>query len=185
VTRLDDGRSGPADGHVRTTTAAVGGSTRVVLEHVGFDDPRAAALRAVMDVEMEVRYSPSRAPELEAEIHRVLRIDPATILATVLAVDRHGVAVAHAALRRLGDDLEVKRVIVGAEYRGAGLGRLVMNELERIARAAGAPRLILQTGDRQPEAVALYERLGYTPIPVYEPYAAVMPFSLCFEKTLA
>ena len=59
-----------------------------------------------------------------------------------------------------------------------------MLELERIARSADVRRLILQTGDRQPEAVGLYEALGYTPIPIYDPYAETMPFSLCFEKTL-
>ena len=184
MTRLDGDRSEPGDGLTRRTNAPDPRPSAFALEHVGFDDPRAVALRAEMDAEMDVRYSPSRAPQLEAEIHRVLQIDPATILSTVLAVDQDGVAVAHAALRRHGDDLEVKRVIVAAQRRGAGLGRLVMNELERIARNAGAPRLILQTGDRQPEAVALYVRLGYTPIPIFEPYAAVMPFSLCFEKSL-
>jgi GNAT superfamily N-acetyltransferase len=184
VTRLDDDRSAPAGVGADGTTAPVGGLPAFALEHVGFDDPRAVRLRAEMDAEMDIRYGPSRAPELEAEIHRVLQIDPATIVSTVLAVDGHGTAVAHAALRRHGGDLEVKRVIVSSDRRGAGLGRLVMNDLERTAREAGAPRLILQTGDRQPEAVALYERLGYTPIPIFEPYAAVMPFSLCYEKAL-
>ncbi|WP_255359407.1 hypothetical protein [Frondihabitans sp. PAMC 28766] len=43
---------------------------------------------------------------------------------------------------------------------------------------------MLQTGDRQPDAVRLYERFGYTPIPVYEPYVEAIPFSLCYEKRL-
>jgi hypothetical protein len=59
-----------------------------------------------------------------------------------------------------------------------------MGELERIARDAGAERVILQTGDRQPEAVALYRRLGYTPIPVYGLYVEAIPHSFCFEKHL-
>lgn len=36
----------------------------------------------------------------------------------------------------------------------------------------------------QPEAVALYSKLGYTPISLFEPYATAIPFSLCFEKRL-
>ena len=67
---------------------------------------------------------------------------------------------AHAVLRDLDGEWEVKRVIVDATQRGRGLGRLLMAELEPVAREGGAPRLILQTGDRQPEAVRLYERVG-------------------------
>jgi GNAT superfamily N-acetyltransferase len=60
-----------------------------------------------------------------------------------------------------------------------------MNHLEQLATAGGARRLILQTGDRQPDAVALYERVGYTPIPIYEPYIETIPNSFCFEKVIA
>lgn len=54
--------------------------------------------------------------------------------------------------------------------RGTGASRALMAELERLASARGAARLILQTGDRQPEAIALYQRIGYAPIEVFEPY---------------
>ncbi|MBK0297397.1 GNAT family N-acetyltransferase, partial [Bacillus sp. S34] len=60
----------------------------------------------------------------------------------------------------------------------------LLAEGEQVAREQGAERLILQTGDKQPEAVALYEKTGWTRIPVYEPYAATMPWSFCFEKAL-
>ena len=79
----------------------------------------------------------------------------------------------------------MKRVIVVDGQRGRGIGRALMNRLEQIAAAGGARRLILQTGNRQPDAVALYERVGYTPIPIYEPYVETIPFSLCFEKPVA
>ena len=59
-----------------------------------------------------------------------------------------------------------------------------MAEVEAVARAAGARRLILQTGHRQPEAVHLYERVGYRRIPTYEPYVEALPNSICFEKVL-
>jgi hypothetical protein len=42
---------------------------------------------------------------------------------------------------------------------------------------------VLQTGTLQLVAIALYERLGYVPIPVYGAYTAI-PFALCFEKKL-
>jgi len=107
------------------------------------------------------------------------------VLLTVLAVGPDQRPVGHAALRRLGSELEVKRVVVLAEARGRGLARALMAYLEGSATTGGARRLILQTGDRQPEAVALYRSLGYRPIPIYQPYTDAIPFSMCFEKLLS
>lgn len=155
---------------------------------VEWDDPRAVALRSAMDVEMGIRYAAPegvpRSAEAMAKVQAALFVDPADVPATVLVVDQAGRAVAHAALRRLRGEWEVKRVIVDSSQRGKGVGRTLMLELEAIARRGGATRLILQTGDRQPEAVALYEKLGYTPIPTYEPYIEAIPMSLCYEKAL-
>ena len=156
-------------------------------ETVAWNDARAVALRDVMDAEMGVRYhrdEPEPA-EVVAKRQASLAVDPATVKATVLALDADGTPLAHAALRTLRNDWEVKRVIVVDGQRGRGLGRALMNRLEEIAVAGGANRLILQTGDRQPDAVALYERVGYTPIPIYEPYIETIPGSFCFEKVVA
>jgi putative acetyltransferase len=58
-----------------------------------------------------------------------------------------------------------------------------MFELEAIARERGVASLILQTGGRQTEAIALYEKLGYVQIERFGAYAPV-PFFLCYGKTL-
>jgi GNAT superfamily N-acetyltransferase len=152
-------------------------------ESVAWDDPRAVALRESMDVELSGRYNSPGSPFPEAG-RRALTVNPADVLATVLVLDPDATAIAHGALRLLHGDWEVKRVIVAGNQRGRGVGRALMAELERIARAGQARRLVLQTGPRQPEAVSLYEALRYTPIPVYEPYAAALPDSFCFEKLL-
>ncbi|RFA19126.1 hypothetical protein B7R25_12960 [Subtercola boreus] len=141
-----------------------------------------------MDVEMGARYHTPGVP-MDPAVQAVLTLDPAEVSATVLVIADGagaGVPIAHAALRMLRGEWEVKRVIVDGGQRGLGVGRALMNELERIVReeAPGAPRMILQTGDRQPDAVALYTRLGYTPIPIYEPYIRAIPNSLCFELRL-
>jgi len=161
----------------------------VEIQHVEWTDPRAVAMREIMDAEMHVRYgldSPADA-ELSAAIERALAVDVTTVVDTVLIVDE-GLAVAHAGLRMLdtdsGREWEVKRVIVDGSRRGRGLGRAVMQEIIDSARHGGARRLILQAGDRQPEAIGLYSSLGFTPIAVYAPYAEVMPQSLCFELVL-
>lgn len=154
------------------------------LARVEWADPRAVDLRGRMDVEMRGRYTRPSSPALAEQVRRALTVDPADVLATVLALDREGTAIAHAALRTLRGEWEVKRVVVDSDHRGRGVGQAVMTELEAIARPRHARRLILQTGDRQPEAVALYERLGYTPIPIYQPYVLAIPFSLCFQKVL-
>jgi GNAT superfamily N-acetyltransferase len=161
----------------------------VEIQHVAWTDPRAVTLREIMDAEMQARYglhSPADA-ELSAAIGRALAVDASTVVDTVLLVDE-GVPVAHAGLRRLatdsGSEWEVKRVIVDGTRRGRGLGRTLMAEIIAVARRDGAPRIILQSGDRQPEALGLYTSLGFTPIPVYEPYVETMPQSLCFELVL-
>ncbi len=154
---------------------------------VDWDDPRAVAPRAAMDAELNERYADRFSaydPETLARFERDFALDPATIVATVILLGDDDVPVGHAALRALGDELEVKRVFVHAGARGSGASRALMAELERIGRERGARRLILQTGDRQPDAVTLYERIGYTRIPSFEPYAA-FDFSLCYEKPLA
>ncbi|WP_219927662.1 GNAT family N-acetyltransferase, partial [Microbacterium sp. HMWF026] len=101
----------------------------------------------------------------------------------VLVLDADGEAVGHAALRALGEELEVKRVFVQRRARGSGASRALMAALEDLAVERGANRLILQTGDRQPEAITLYQRIGYHPIETFPPYVRFAG-SRCFAKTL-
>lgn len=182
--------AGPVQGAPKRETVGVT-SPRApwTLLLVEWDDPRAVALRDAMDAELSLRYADRFSAfdaETSARFERDFALDPATVVATVLLV-RDDVPVGHAALRvlpTLGDELEVKRVFVHQDARGSGASRALMAELERIGRERGAARLILQTGDRQPDAVALYERIGYTGIPIFPPYSD-FDFSLCFEKPLA
>lgn len=76
---------------------------------------------------------------------------------------------------------EVKRMWTDPSCRRRGLAARVLASLETEAAAAGYRRLVLETGPRQPEAAALYTRLGYSPIPIYGRY----PHALAFERELA
>lgn len=66
---------------------------------------------------------------------------------------------------------ELKRMYVRAGARGRGIARRLLREMESEARTLGARRLRLETGARQPEAIALYESAGYLPIDPFGHYA--------------
>ncbi len=60
---------------------------------------------------------------------------------------------------------ELKRMYTDPTVRGRGVARRILTEVEESARAAGRTRMILECGDRQPEAITLYKSCGYQPIP--------------------
>lgn len=78
---------------------------------------------------------------------------------------------------------EVKRMYTLPELRGKGLAAGVLQVLEQWAAQLGFEKCILETGIRQPEAIALYKKCGYTLIPNYGQYAGVEN-SVCFEKSV-
>lgn len=93
-------------------------------------------------------------------------------------------AVGCGAVKPLGADLmEVKRMFVLPEFRGRGLAPKVLSELERWASELGACACCLETGQNQPEAIALYYKCGYERIPNYGKYSGVYN-SVCFQKRL-
>lgn len=93
-------------------------------------------------------------------------------------------AVGCGAIREYGDGvMEVKRMYVLPERRGEGIAMLVLQELEAWSVELQVRELILETGKRQPAAIALYEKSGYAVIPNYGKYAAV-DNSVCFKKLM-
>jgi putative acetyltransferase len=77
--------------------------------------------------------------------------------------------------------MEVKRMYTMPTHRGKGIAGKVLRELEVWAAELGYSKCILETGKRQPEAIRLYEKNGYTIIPNYGQYAGI-DNSKCFEK---
>lgn len=80
--------------------------------------------------------------------------------------------------------MEVKRMYVQPPYRGRGMATQILAALETWAAELGASRCILETGHKQPEAIALYHKCEYQIIENYGQYAGVAN-SICFEKRLA
>jgi putative acetyltransferase len=118
-------------------------------------------------------------------------LDPASLGdpdVRLLVARQNGVAVGIVALV-LGPvgkgprEAELKRMFVAPEARGAGIATALLASLEATARELGVGRLVLETGPRQPEAIALYEKHGYARIPNFGPYVGD-PLSLCFAKDL-
>lgn len=81
------------------------------------------------------------------------------------------------------DVVEIKRMYVPPTQRKKGIATQVLAELERWAKELGYQRCVLETGEKQPEAIALYRGNGYQVIPNYGQYATVET-SVCFEKHL-
>jgi GNAT superfamily N-acetyltransferase len=78
---------------------------------------------------------------------------------------------------------EVKRMYVVPQARGLGLARAMLAHLEDTARAVGAEVMVLETGLRQPEAIALYESSGYLSIAGFGFYKDA-PLSRCLARRL-
>jgi len=72
--------------------------------------------------------------------------------------------------RAHGPDAELKRMFTAEPARGRGVARRLLGAIEESARADGRERVILETGDKQPEAIALYVSCGYQRIPDFGYY---------------
>lgn len=79
--------------------------------------------------------------------------------------------------------VEIKRMFIKKEYRGKGISKELLSELEKWAIQLGYNNAVLETGLLQPESIGLYTGMDYEPIPNYEPYMEKVQ-SLCFGKTL-
>ncbi|NYZ16965.1 GNAT family N-acetyltransferase [Azospirillum sp. RWY-5-1] len=101
-----------------------------------------------------------------------------------LLARKDGEAVGCVALRVDPDGYgEIKRMYVRPDQRGNGLGRHLLARLEAEAHAAGLRAIRLETGHRQPEAVSLYRRYGFTDRGPFADYPDI-PSSLFLEKAL-
>lgn len=151
----------------------------MILRQAAWDDPAGIALRTAQRAELTERYQnansePGPAPTAES------------ITLFLVAFDDDGTTpIACGGLRQIDEHHgEVKRMFVVPDRRGSGVAALVLRSLEETARnELGWDRLVLETGDRQPDAIRFYEREGYRRIPNFGHYAA-SEYSLCYELAL-
>ncbi len=97
---------------------------------------------------------------------------------------KDNVAMGCGAIKKLTENaVEVKRMFVVEQERGKGVAGIILSELEKLAHELGYEKCRLETGKKQPEAIALYKKNGYKKIINYDQYFGVEN-SLCFEKVL-
>jgi GNAT superfamily N-acetyltransferase len=158
------------------TTQASGDARAVRVEHVAEDAEVVTKLVAELQAEYVLRYGGGDAtPVAEGDFA------PPTGAFLVLYVGDEPAACG--ALRRHdAHDVEVKRLFVRRSHRGQGLARRLMSELERTAAALGYRRVLVETGLAQPEAIGLYESLGYARVPGFGHYRR-SPQNRCYAKS--
>ena len=120
-----------------------------------------------------------------AESNHLMDVDSLTRSDVVFLVarDGHGKAAACGAFVNRGSYAEVKRMFVDPAFRGQGIGGAILAEIILRATQAGMTSLKLETGISQPEAIALYERDGFTRCPPFGEYQ-LDPLSLFMERSL-
>jgi GNAT superfamily N-acetyltransferase len=142
------------------------------------DAPAARKLVAAFELEIKELYpswSASVGPTAKPEEFR----PPDGCFVVAYAGDR---PVGCGGVKRLDErTAEIKRMYVEPESRGMGVARRILARLEAEAGGAGYRAVRLDTGDRQPEALALYRSAGYAEIPDYN---GNPPASFWFEKAL-
>jgi GNAT superfamily N-acetyltransferase len=136
------------------------------------EDERLGKLIAELDRELTSRYNDEA-------------IGPMPILPDVQFVlaCRGTTPLGCAATQPKGEDFELKRMYVAPAARGTGVAPLLVDAAVDIATTRGGKRLILETGIRQPEAIRLYEKCGFTRIPNFPPYDQD-PLSVCYARDL-
>ncbi len=103
----------------------------------------------------------------------------------VIVIYENDSAVACGAIKEFeSDSMEVKRMFTDPAYRGKGLARKVLTELEKWAAELGYRKCVLETGKRMKDAIELYSRSNYQVIPNYGQYIGI-DNSVCFEKEIS
>ena len=151
---------------------------------VSQDDPLASPLLAELAVEYAGRYGGTEQRVMKWLLEEYPAEDFTPPDGALLIGLLDGLPVTGGAFRRFDDTrAELKRVWTDSRHRQRGYAKAVLAELEREIAARGYRRVYLTTGDRQPEAEALYLSSGYTrlagPLP-----AAGEVYPVAFEKTL-
>jgi GNAT superfamily N-acetyltransferase len=154
--------------------------TAIEIRTTRLDDPVARAMVKEALADLGARYGGSgdETPVDASEF------EPPTGHFLVAWID--GVPAGCGGWRTLAEDdmvAEIKRMYTAPDWRGRGVASAVLRAIEASARDAGKKRAVMETGDRQPEAIALYRKLGYERVPNFG-YYKDYPDCLSFGRVL-
>jgi transketolase len=151
----------------------------VEIRREDFTSPVAQDLIAALNAELSQRYSEPGANHFRLEAAEVAEGQGAFLVAYAGSQP-----VGCGAVRRIDvRTAEIKRMYVAPAARSGGVATTVLAQLESEARRLGATRVVLETGIRNPDALALYHRAGYAEIPMFGEYLD-SPLSVCMSKDL-
>ena len=151
----------------------------VTVRPEALEDPGSRELIEALNRELSARYPEEGANHFRLDPDEVAPGHGAFLIAYVRCEP-----VACGALRRLDATTgEIKRMYVREGFRGRGISKAILEALEAQARTLHLERLVLEAGERQVEALGLYERAGFNQIPRYGEYED-SPLSVCLAKSL-
>jgi GNAT superfamily N-acetyltransferase len=154
-------------------------SAELDVRRIDILSPTAQQLIAALNAELEARY-----PEEGANFFRLDAEEVSEGRGAFLVAYLAGSPVGCGAVRQLESGVaEIKRMYVDPAVRGRRVGRQIVDALEAHARQLGAKRIVLETGPRQPDAIAMYQHAGFAEIPLYGEYIGSQ-FSVCMAKEL-
>jgi len=141
------------------------------------DTPDAQALIAELTAETEALYPPENRHGYRVE--QLINEGVAFFL-----IRQDGTPAGCGGVKLVGTEYaEVKRMYVRPQYRGLGLGKLMLDHLAEYAQSQGVRILRLETGIYQQAAIRLYEQIGFQSIPPFGEYKA-SALNLFYEKRL-
>lgn len=132
------------------------------------------ALVAALDQSLWESY-----PQLKVDYwgNNIMELNP-----NVVIVYLNDVAVACACFKKYNENtIEIKRMFVSVEFRGKGLAQNMLQELESWAKESGFSFAVLETLNKQKEAIGMYQKVGYVITDNYAPYVG-LENSICMKK---
>lgn len=122
---------------------------------------------------------------LDGEDHAFYaQFNKSNLLKNALVCYENEVAVGIGAYKEYdAETVEIKRMYTLPEYRGKGIAKAIVTELELWAKEEGYQLAILETGYLQKDAIGLYQKLGYEITDNFGQYIGVEN-SVCMKKSL-
>jgi GNAT superfamily N-acetyltransferase len=137
------------------------------------------------DFQQLVKFLDSNLSETDGEEHGFYhQFNGIEGLKHVIVCYKNNIAIGCGVIKPFNKEtVEVKRMYVRPEHQGKGIGSKILKELEIWASILNYTATILETGVRQPDAIALYKKNGYSITDNYGQYIGVKN-SVCFKKSI-